>query len=250
MPRTLPARILILGATSAIAMAVCRELISPDAHFFLVARRADRLDAVRNDLLTRGAASVVTRALDLDEVDAHVHMLSEAAAALGSIDLALLAQGILGDQAQAQSDFGASYAILHTNFIAAASLITWLANYFENAGKGTLAVVSSVAGDRGRKSNYVYGTSKGALNIFLDGVRNRIDRSGANVLTIRPGFVSTPMTAHLPQGALFASPAKVAKGIVRAIVTTRDVVYVPGFWRPVMFVIRCIPEFLFKRMNL
>jgi decaprenylphospho-beta-D-erythro-pentofuranosid-2-ulose 2-reductase len=250
MSRTLPARILVLGATSAIAMAVCRELISPDSRFFLVARRADRLDAVRNDLLTRGACSVITRAINLDDVDAHAHVLSEAAAELGSIDLALLAYGILGDQEQAQSDFAASYAILHTHFISAASLITWLANYFENAGKGTLAVISSVAGDRGRKSNYVYGTSKGALNIFLDGVRNRIDRSGANVLTIRPGFVSTPMTAHLRQGPLFASPAKIAKGIVGAISAKKDVVYLPGFWRPIMFFIRALPEFLFKKLNL
>jgi short-subunit dehydrogenase len=250
MARTKPTRILVLGATSAIATAVCRELIASDSRFFLVARSMARLDAVRQDLLTRGAAAVSIRALDLDDINAHAQILSEAAAELGAIDLALLAHGILGDQEQAQSNYAAAYAILHTNFISATSLITWLANYFENAHKGTLAVVSSVAGDRGRKSNYVYGTSKGALNIFLDGVRNRIDRSGAHVLTIRPGFVSTPMTAHLPQGPLFATPAKVAKEIVDAIVARKDVVYVPGFWRPIMFMIRNVPEFLFKKLNL
>jgi len=250
MSRTLPSRILVLGATSAIATAVCRELIAPGTHFYLVARSPDRLDAVRSDLLTRGAAAVTTRALNLDDVNAHAQMLSDAAVDLGSIDFALLAHGILGDQEQAQSNYASAYAILHTNFISATSLITWLANYFENAHKGTLAVISSVAGDRGRKSNYVYGASKGALNIFLDGVRNRIDRSGAHVLTIRPGFVATPMTAHLPQGPLFATPAKVAKLIVSAIAARKDVVYVPGFWRPIMFVIRSVPEWIFKKLNL
>lgn len=245
-----PHRILILGATSAIATAVARELIAPDAQFFLVARNAAKLDAVRSDLLTRGAASVTVHVLDLDDTDAHTKTLDSAVADLGSIDLALIAHGVLGDQIEAQTSFPAAAAILHTNFVSAVSLITWLANYFEQQHKGTLAVISSVAGDRGRKSNYVYGASKGALNIFLDGVRNRVDRSGVHVLTIRPGFVATPMTTHMAQGPLFASPAQVARGIVKAIVSRKDVVYIPGFWRPIMFVIRSVPEFLFKKLNL
>lgn len=250
MSRQMPRRILILGGTSAIAVAVARELLAPDAQFFLVARSADKLDAVRKDLLTRGAAAVTVCVLDLDNTAAHPQMLSDALQALGSIDLALIAHGVLGDQDEAQSNYPAAEAILHTNFISAVSLITWLANYFETAHSGTLAVISSVAGDRGRKSNYVYGASKAALNVFLDGVRNRIDRAGVLVLTIRPGFVATPMTAHLPQGPLFAAPAQVAKGIVKAIAARKDVVYVPGFWRPIMFVIRSVPEFVFKKLNL
>ena len=129
------------------------------------------------------------------------------------------------------------------------SLITWLANYFEASHQGTLAVISSVAGDRGRKSNYVYGASKGALNIFLDGVRNRIDRSGVHVLTIKPGFVATPMTAHLPQNALFATPAKVAAGIFKAVEKRKDVVYVPAFWALIMLILRMIPRRIFKKLN-
>ncbi len=250
MSRPMPRRILVLGGTSAIAVAVARELLAPDARFFLVARNADKLDAIRKDLVTRGAESVTTRVMDLDDTAAHQQLLSDALQALGSIDLALIAHGVLGDQDEAQSNYAAAEAILHTNFISAVSLITWLANYFENAHRGTLAVISSVAGDRGRKSNYVYGASKAALNVFLDGVRNRIDRAGVQVLTIRPGFVSTPMTSHLPQGPLFASPAQVAKGIVEAIAARKDVVYVPGFWRPIMFIIRSVPEFIFKKLNL
>ena len=250
MSKPLPRRILVLGATSAIAAAVARELLTPNAQFFLVARNAEKLDTVRKDLLTRGAAGVATYALDLDDTAAHEQMFSAALEALGSIDLALIAHGVLGNQDEAQTSSKAAAAILHTNFISAVSLITWLAHYFENAHQGTLAVISSVAGDRGRKSNYVYGASKGALNIFLDGVRNRIDRAGVQVLTIRPGFVSTPMTAHLPQGPLFASASQVAKGIVKAIAARKDVVYVPGFWRPIMFIIRSVPEFVFKKLNL
>jgi decaprenylphospho-beta-D-erythro-pentofuranosid-2-ulose 2-reductase len=169
---------------------------------------------------------------------------------MGGIDLALIAHGVLGDQQKAQADYAAAEAVLRTNFLSAVSLVTWLANYFENQKRGTLAVISSVAGDRGRKSNYVYGASKGALNVFLDGVRNRIDRSGVNVLTIKPGFVATPMTAHLPKGPLFASPETVAQGIVRAIKGRKDVVYVPGFWAVIMLIIRSIPEAIFKKLNL
>jgi short-subunit dehydrogenase len=251
MPKHLfPSRILVLGATSAIAMAVMQKLAPHGAHFFLVARSLGKLDSVKQDLLTRGAASVDLHAMDLNETGAHADVLSAAAEKLGAIQVALIAHGVLGDQEQAQASYPAAEAILRTNFLSAVSLITWLANYFEASHQGTLAVISSVAGDRGRKSNYVYGASKGALNIFLDGVRNRIDRAGVHVLTIRLGFVSTPMTAHLPQGPLFASPAQVAEGILKAIARRRDVAYIPGFWAPIMFAIRSVPEFVFKKLNL
>jgi short-subunit dehydrogenase len=245
-----PMRFLILGATSAIAMAMASRLASKGASFFLVARDPAKLDAVHNDLLTRGAAKVGTCVADLDNTAAHPDILASAEKFLGAIDVALIAHGTLGDQEQSQSDYVAAEAILRTNFLSAVSLITWLANYFQEKRQGTLAVISSVAGDRGRKSNYVYGASKGALNIFLDGVRNRIDRNGVQVLTIRPGFVDTPMTAHLPKGPLFASPAKVANGILTAIEKRKDIVYVPGYWALIMFVIRNIPQSIFKKLNL
>jgi short-subunit dehydrogenase len=219
------------------------------ARFFLVARNAEKLNAVAADLRTRGATNVATHVMDLDNTAAHATMLAAAAENLGTIELALLAHGILGDQQQAEASYPVAEAILGTNFMAPVSLITWLANYFESTHQGTLAVISSVAGDRGRRSNYVYGASKGALNIFLDGVRNRIDREGVHVLTIKPGFVATPMTAHLPQGPLFAQPSKVASGIFRAIEKRKDVVYVPGFWALIMLIIRMIPRRIFKKLN-
>src|SRR6204780_3059455 len=227
-----------------------RRLAGRKTRFIRVARNRDRLTAVAQDLLPRGAATVDTWAMDLDDTAAHKEMLAIAAERLGQIDLALIAPGVLGDQQAAEADFEIAAAILHTNFISTVSLLTWLGNYFQAQHGGTLAVISSVAGDRGRKSNYVYGASKGALNVFLEGLRNRIDRDGVQVLTIKPGFVATPMTAHVPHNALFASPEQVAVGILKAVERRRDVAYVPWFWAGIMLLIRSIPGFLFKKMNL
>jgi decaprenylphospho-beta-D-erythro-pentofuranosid-2-ulose 2-reductase len=241
---------LVLGATSSIAIATMRRLVSANTHFMLVARNSNRLTAMAQDLLTRGAMAVDTWVMDLDDTATHAEMLASAAERLGRIDLALIAHGVLGDQEAAEANFDAAAAILHTNFISAVSLLTWLGNYCQAQRGGTLAVISSVAGDRGRKSNYVYGASKGGLNIFLDGLRNRIDRDGVQVLTIKPGFVATPMTAHVPKNALFATPDQVARGILKAVERRRDVVYVPWFWRGIMTLVCAIPGSRFKKMNM
>lgn len=248
--RDLPSKIVVFGATSAIAQAWMRLLAPHGVSFFLVARNATRLESVANDLVTRGAAAVYAEAADLDQTSTHPALLERAVASLGGLDCALIAHGVLGDQTAGEKDFTAAAASLLTNFLSAASLVTWLANYFAAHYSGTIAVLSSVAGDRGRKSNYVYGSAKAGLNAFLDGVRNRVDRDGVHVLTIRPGFVSTPMTAHLPQGPLFASPETVAKDILKAIQSRRDVLYTPWFWAGIMTIIRAIPEWKFKRMDL
>jgi decaprenylphospho-beta-D-erythro-pentofuranosid-2-ulose 2-reductase len=245
-----PTTVLVLGATSSIAIATMRQLAAPHRRFMLVGRNSNRLTAVAQDLSARGAQAVDTWVMDLDDTTGHPEMLGIAEQRLGKIDLALIAHGVLGDQQAAEADFETAAAILHTNFISTVSLLTWLGNYFQAQRGGTLAVISSVAGDRGRKSNYVYGASKGALNIFLDGLRNRIDRDGVQVLTIKPGFVATPMTAHVPKNALFASPEQVAKGILKAVDQRRDVVYVPWFWSLIMLLVCAIPGSRFKKMNM
>lgn len=227
------------------------RLLAPSgATFFLVARNPDRLASVAQDLITRGAAAVYAEAADLDRTEAHPALLERAVASLGGLDCALIAHGVLGDQTAGENNFAIAAASLQTNFLSAVSLVTWLANYFAAQDSGTIAVISSVAGDRGRKSNYIYGSAKAGLNAFLDGVRNRVDREGVQVLTIRPGFVATPMTAHLPQGPLFAAPEKVARDIFNAIQSRRDVLYTPWFWACVMALVRAIPEWKFKRMDL
>jgi len=248
--RQLPKSILVLGATSAIAQAWMRLLAPEGASFFLVARNAGHLDSVAKDLVTRGATAVHVESVDLDDTAGHVALLESAAAALGSLDCAFIAHGVLGDQAAGERDFAVAAASLQTNFLSTVSLVTWLANYFAAQFHGRLVVISSVAGDRGRKSNYIYGAAKAGLNAFLDGVRNRLDREGVHVLTVRPGFVATPMTAHLPQGPLFAGPDVVAQDILHAMERRRDVLYTPWFWRWIMAIVRNIPEWKFKKMDL
>ncbi|MEO6324675.1 MAG: SDR family oxidoreductase [Thermoanaerobaculia bacterium] len=244
-----PEKILVAGATSAIAMATLRIFAAEGASLFLVARNAERLSAVADDLRVRGA-KVVTRVADLDEIAIHTELVQAAVTALDGLDVLLIAHGVLPDQKACEASFEKALAAITTNFLSAVSLLTITANFFEEQRRGCLAVITSVAGDRGRQSNYVYGTTKGALDVFLQGMRNRLDSFGVSVVTIKPGFVATPMTAHLPHNPLYAEAESVGRVIHRAIRRERDVVYTPWFWRPIMFVIRCIPEFIFKRLSL
>jgi short-subunit dehydrogenase len=169
---------------------------------------------------------------------------------LTGLDVAYLAHGILGDQAKAEQDFNTAAQIIYTNFMAPVSLLTWLANFCVQRHAGTLAVISSVAGERGRKSNYLYGSSKAGLSAFLDGLRNRVDREGVTVLSIKPGPVKTAMTSGMAKSEKFADVDSVARSIVKAIDKRQDVLYVPFQWQPIMFVIRHIPERVFKKLNL
>jgi short-subunit dehydrogenase len=245
-----PRKILVLGATSGIAEATCRIWASQGASLFLVARNAEKLAAVAADLRTRGASYVDTAVADLDDTDEHPALLAHAVNSLTGMDIAYLAHGILGDQAEAEQDFNAAAQVLYTNLMAPVSLLTWLANFCVQRHAGVLAVLSSVAGDRGRKSNYVYGSSKAGLSAFLAGLRNRVDREGVTVLTIKPGPTRTAMTVAMPKSEKFADVDSVAESIVSAIDKRKDVLYVPFQWQPIMFVIRNIPERIFKKLNL
>ncbi|WP_353072633.1 SDR family oxidoreductase [Tunturiibacter gelidiferens] len=247
---TTPRKILVLGATSGIAEATCRIWAAQGASLFLVARNAEKLAAVAADLKTRGASYIDTAVADLDDTDQHPSLLAHAINSLTGMDIAYLAHGVLGDQTDAERDFNTAAQILHTNFMAPVSLLTWLANFCVQRRSGTLAVLSSVAGDRGRKSNYVYGSSKAGLSAFLGGLRNRIDREGVTVLTIKPGPIKTAMTAGMPKSEKFADVDSVAESIVSAIDKRRDILYVPFQWQPIMFIIRNIPEMIFKKLNL
>jgi decaprenylphospho-beta-D-erythro-pentofuranosid-2-ulose 2-reductase len=137
-----------------------------------------------------------------------------------------------------------------TNCTSVISLLTILADYFEQQRRGCIAVISSVAGDRGRQSNYVYGAAKGAVTVFLQGLRNRLHKSGVAVITIKPGTVDTPMTASLKKGLLFASASSVGQGIYAAMKNRKEIVYLPWYWRPIMFIVRSIPEPIFKKLSL
>jgi short-subunit dehydrogenase len=245
-----PLKVLVLGATSGIAEATCRIWAAQGARLFLVARNAEKLAAVAADLRTRGASYVDTAVADLDNTDQHPTLLAHAVNSLTGLDVAYLTYGILGDQAKAEQDFNTAAQIIYTNYMAPVSLLTWLANFCVQRHAGTLAVISSVAGDRGRKSNYLYGSSKAGLSAFLGGLRNRVDREGVTVLAIKPGPVKTSMTSGMKGSEKFADVDAVAKSIVKAIDKRQDVLYVPFQWQPIMFIIRNIPERIFKKLNL
>ena len=244
-------QIMIIGATSAIAQSVARLYASRGARMFLVARNPERMAVVADDLRARGAMAVDCFPADLAEYSHHAEILRAAWAALPAMDTVLVAHGILPDQLQCQTSVADTIHALDVNFLSVVSLLTPLANQFEANKRGTLVVISSVAGDRGRQSNYVYGSAKSGLDAFLQGLRNRLSKVGVHVVTIKPGFVATPMTAHLPQqGPLWAQPDDVAEGIVKAVDKQKDVVYLPGFWALIMLIIRLIPERIFKRLSL
>jgi short-subunit dehydrogenase len=243
-------RILVLGATSGIAEACIRLWSNRGDSLFLVARNANRLAAVAADARTRGAASVETAVADLNRTEHHADLLTHAINTLGGLDLVYVALGLLGEQPKAERSFHDAAQIIHTNYTAPVSLLTWLGNYCAQRRAGTIAVLSSVAGDRGRKSNYVYGSSKAGLTAFVDGLRNRIDREGVHVITIKPGPVKTAMTEGMKGRERFADVDKVAASIVKAIDRGDDILYVPGQWRLIMSVIRAIPERFFKKLNL
>lgn len=241
-------KILIIGATSAIAEATARLWAAQGHRLYLLGRNAERLASMAADLKVRGAESTQFAVLDVNDFAQHAAVLDAAVAALDCIDIVLIAHGTLGDQKACEQDFAATLQELNTNAISVISLLTHLANRFESQGYGSIVVISSVAGDRGRQSNYVYGTAKGAVTIFLQGLRQRLHKSGVQVLTIKPGFVDTPMTAEFKKGLLWAKPEAIARSICAGLEKRRDVIYAPWFWWGVMGMIKLIPAFLFKRL--
>ncbi len=244
-------KILIIGATSAIAEAVARKYAERSDALFLVARNGEHLQAIATDLGVRGAARVATATLDVTDFPAHAAVIERAEREFGGLDIALIAHGTLSDQGECEKSVDALRREFDINAISTLSLLTTLANTFEARRQGTLAVISSVAGDRGRQSNYAYGAAKAAVTAFLSGLRQRLAKANVDVLTIKPGFVDTPMTAAIAnKGALWAKPEQVAEGIVRAIEQRRSVVYLPWFWWGIMLIIRHIPEFAFKKLKL
>jgi short-subunit dehydrogenase len=243
-------RILIVGATSAIAEATARLFASRGDALFLAGRGESRLQAIAEDLKVRGAALAETFVLDARAMDRFPALLQTATQRLGGLDAALIAHGTLSDQGACQRSVELLREEFDINAISVMALCTVLAQQFETEGHGVIAVISSVAGDRGRQSNYVYGAAKAAVTAFTSGLRQRMYRKGVRVLTIKPGFVSTPMTAAFKKGALWATPAKVAADIVRAMDRGGSVIYTPWFWRPIMWVIRSVPETVFRRLRL
>jgi decaprenylphospho-beta-D-erythro-pentofuranosid-2-ulose 2-reductase len=243
-------RILIMGATSAIAEATAREFAVLGDALMLVGRNAERLQAIAEDLKLRGAKQAETYVLDAREMMAYPKLLDETTQRLGGLDTALIAHGTLSDQTLCETSIETMLNEFRVNGVSAMVLCAELANRFQAQGHGTIAVISSVAGDRGRQSNYVYGSAKAAVTTFTSGLRQRLYNKGVRVVTIKPGFVDTPMTASFKKGPLWASPASVGKVIARGMILGKPVIYVPWFWRGIMSIIKLVPEFVFQRLRI
>jgi short-subunit dehydrogenase len=243
--------ILIIGTTSGIAEAVARRYAEQGSRFFLVARNNNKLQAISTDLAARGAKDVQTFVIDANVSDLIPQMVDAAWQAFGTIDVALVAHGTLPDQLRTETDIAYAIAEFRTNAESVITCLAALAQRFVPQGKGVIAVIGSVAGDRGRASNYLYGAAKAAIDTYASGLRARLFKSGVHVLTIKPGFVATSMTANLnlPE-RLTATPESVARDIQRAINKRRDVLYTPWFWNWIMLIIRWIPAAIFNRMKL
>ncbi len=242
---------IVVGATSAIAESVCRLWASRGYKLFLVARNEEKLNVVAQDLKVRGAGQVDVYSMDANAFELHQPCFDAALKSMGRVDGLFVAHGTLPDQKACERSFNVARSEIETNALSVISLCTIAANHFEQQRQGDIAVISSVAGDRGRQSNYVYGAAKGMVSIFLQGLRNRLSASGVHVLTIKPGFVDTPMTASFDKGGpLWASADQVAAGIVKSVDKKCNVVYLPWFWWIIMNIIRHIPEFIFKKMKM
>jgi decaprenylphospho-beta-D-erythro-pentofuranosid-2-ulose 2-reductase len=243
-------RVLILGATSGIARETSRCFAAERARLFLVARDHVKLKAVADDLKIRGAESVETYHADLTDDSAHPEIIARAVAAWDGLDAALIAHGTLPDQVAAENDPSVLRSAMEINYFSAVSLLMQIAKVFEERRSGVLAIIGSVAGDRGRRSNYVYGSAKAALATFVAGLRLRLAPAGVQVVLIKPGWVSTPMTAHLRQNFLFVDAERAGRGVYNAMISPRAVVYVPWYWKWIMRIVRSAPEPIFAKLNL
>jgi len=243
--------IVVLGATSAIARALADAFACEGRPVVLAARDGEEAENIAADIRVRFGVDAQPLVLDADRFDTHEAFFNACRETTDDvIGGVVLCYGFMDEQAAAQADFEIARRTLDVNLTSAVSLLERFAAYFEKRGTGFIAAVSSVAGDRGRQSNYIYGASKAGLSAYLEGLRNRLYHRGIPVTTIKPGFVDTKMTFGLPGLFLVASPEQAAKAMHAAIVKQRNVVYVPWFWRYIMLIIRHVPEWQFKKMKM
>jgi len=246
-------RVLMLGATSGIAVALCDVMAARGCDLILAGRNVTRLEQQAAELRARHRVTVFVEPFEALDFDHHDAFFERCLAHFdGSLDIVVLCHAYLTDQQLTQTDFREARRTIDVTFTSAVSILGIAANYFERRRRGMIAAISSVAGERGRMSNYTYGASKAGLTVWLEGLRNRLCHAGVHVLTIKPGFVDTPMARGRvsPNSPLLATPRRVARAIDRAIRRRRDVLTTPWFWRPIMFLVRLTPEPIFKRLKL
>ncbi len=241
---------LILGATSPIARQLAQRYAEANTPVFLAARDADEAAQIAADLRIRHRVTAASGAFDATDFEAHAAFVEAVEDAVGPLTVAVVAFGEMGDQEASEHDFAAARRVIETNFTGAASVCEAVAARMVERGAGSIVGFASVAGDRGRKSNYFYGSAKGAFALYLQGLRNRLHESGVGVLTAKLGFVDTRMTFGMQTGIPIASPEAVSRALFDAQRRGIDTLYYPRFWRGIMGVVGAIPERLFKRMSL
>jgi decaprenylphospho-beta-D-erythro-pentofuranosid-2-ulose 2-reductase len=237
---------LVIGATSAIAQRMALRCSAQGERLYLLARNEEKLAALRASL---GAAVVGSATADFSDTHGNAARVEEAVRVLGGLDSVFVVHGELGDQLESERSFDHAEELFVVNLLSVVSFVIPIANLFESQRRGSLVVVSSVAGDRGRPRNYTYGAAKGALNVYLGGVRSRLYGAGVRVVVIRLGPVDTPMTVNHDKNVLFARPDEVAGTIVDARDSGPEDLYVPWFWRPIMATVRSLPERVFQRFG-
>ncbi|KAA0111754.1 SDR family NAD(P)-dependent oxidoreductase [Mycolicibacterium sp. P1-5] len=239
--------VVIFGGRSEIGVEVAQRL-APNATIVLAARRADQLDEQVSALRTAGATTVHTIEFDADEVAEHGPLVQRLVAEHGPIGVAVLAFGILGDQARAEADPAHAVAVVQTDYVAQISLLTHLASAMRTADRGVLVVFSSIAGVRARRANYVYGSAKAGLDAFASGLADALHGTGVRLLLVRPGFVVGRMTKGMDPAPLSSTPAQVADAVARALRKGRREVWVPAPLRLVALAFRMTPRFVWRRM--
>ena len=241
---------LVLGATSGIGKALVRRFAAEGGRLILSGRDEEELRRLAADAVVRGAAEAIALPVDAGAFEAHAAWAEELLRVAGDLDRVAVLTGALGDLGPPKEDAALARALIDVNLTGVVSLLTPVVAAMRTRGSGRLAIVSSVAGDRGRGSNYPYGAPKAGLSAWADGLRHALWRDGVHVMTVKPGFVDTAMTWGKPGMFLVARPEQVAEAIARGLRRRRRVLYVPWFWRPLMWVIRCLPEWLFLRSKL
>lgn len=241
--------ILILGATSSIARSIATIFAARGDQLYLASRDTEELARITNDLKIRYNVPVHYSKFDAEDSSTHLDFWQNTLKTMQHIDGVIVAFGYLGN-ADALHNTTMATQIIQNNFAGAVSILNHCANYFEAQKHGFIIGLSSVAGDRGRQSNYIYGAAKAALATYLQGLRNRLYPAGIQVITIKLGFVDTAMTYGLPGLFLVASPEKAAQKIIKTIGSKQDIAYIPGFWRYIMLIIKTIPEGIFKRLKI
>lgn len=240
--------VLIIGAKSDLAIELAKKYAAQGYHLYLAARNSSDLKDFAKDLQIRTTRNIII--LEFDILNYNSHQIFYDNLEIKPIGV-ILVSGYLGSQKNAEINFMETAKIIDTNFTGAVSLLNIVVNYFELRKKGFIVGISSVAGDRGRKSNYFYGSSKAAFSSYLSGIRNRLNSSNVNVLTVKPGFIKTKMTIDIEfPNFLSSSPSNVAEKIFIAQQKKKNVIYVKWFWRVIMIVIKIIPEIIFKRTSL